>query len=206
MHRFPAFIEWGWAPGTSFGRVLGILANECAGNATVGVGDAPPGHHPYVTGMTPVPCDRNAPHGHRRLWGMEVQHAQHKRNHSCAGAFECELTATRPTARTSASKRRVNHRSTDRNRARRRVTTVAAVNARAPAPASPTGSRLSSQARGFPTAVSPELGDGGCSGATAVHARRAIAQSPGVASLGLGGLPFGGFLTPHSRCPGVGPL
>ena len=58
------------------------------------------------------------------------------------------------------------------------------------------GSRLSSQARGFPTAVSPELGEGGCSGATAVHARRAIARSPGVASLGLGGLSFGGLLTP----------
>ena len=58
------------------------------------------------------------------------------------------------------------------------------------------GSRLSSQARDFPTAVSPELGEGGCSGATAIHARRAIARSPGVASLGFGGLSFGGLLTP----------
>ena len=44
--------------------------------------------------------------------------------------------------------------------------------------------------------VSPELGEGDCSGATAVHARRTIARSPGVASLGLGGLSFGGLLTP----------
>ena len=45
--------------------------------------------------------------------------------------------APRPTARSGTSKRRVNHRSTDRNRAQRRVTTVAVTNARVPAPQSP---------------------------------------------------------------------
>ena len=42
----------------------------------------------------------------------------------------------------------------------------------------------------FPTAVSPKLREGGCSGATAVHSPRATAPQgqPGVASLGLDGL------------------
>ena len=93
MHRFPAFIERGWALRTTFGPVLDIRINEFAGNATVGVGDAPPGDHPRTTDMAPVTCDRDAPHGHHRLWGMEVQYAQHTCNHSCAGAFECELPA-----------------------------------------------------------------------------------------------------------------
>ena len=46
--------------------------------------------------------------------------------------------APRPTARASTSKRRANHRSTDRSRAQRRVTTVAVTNAHVPAPRSPT--------------------------------------------------------------------
>ena len=64
MHRFPEFIKRGWALGPCFCPVLDMCANEFAGNATVGVMDAPPGHHPRTTDMTLVPCDRNALYGH----------------------------------------------------------------------------------------------------------------------------------------------
>ena len=64
--------------------------------------------------------------------------------------------APRPTARSGTSKRRVNHRSTDRNRAQRRVTTVAVTNAHVPAPRSPTPTLTSaSGARTCPIPLAP---------------------------------------------------
>ena len=63
---------------------------------------------------------------------------------------------TRPSLRTGASKRRINHRSTDRNRAQRRVTAIAAANV--PVPASPTPTSVpdpSAHARPAPSALAP---------------------------------------------------
>ena len=65
-------------------------------------------------------------------------------------------TAPRPTARGNASKRRVNHRSTDRNRAQRRMTTVAVANARVPAPQPPVPTSTSVPGtRSYPGPSSP---------------------------------------------------
>ena len=64
--------------------------------------------------------------------------------------------APRPTARSGTSKRRVNHRSTDRSRAQRRVTTVAVTNARVPAPQSPARTPTSTPgARTHPAPLAP---------------------------------------------------
>ena len=62
----------------------------------------------------------------------------------------------RPTARSGTSERRANHRSTDRSRAQRRVTTVAVTNAHAPAPRSPTPTPTSTyRTRTCPVPLAP---------------------------------------------------
>ena len=68
--------------------------------------------------------------------------------------------ATRPTARASASRRRVNHCSTDRSRAQRRATTVAVKNAHLPAPTSPAPTSTSiPSAQYLPGAFDPSSSD-----------------------------------------------
>ena len=80
-------------------------------------------------------------------------------------------TATRPAARASTSKRRVNHRSTDRSRAQKRVTTVAVTNAHVPAPKPPAPTSTSvPSAHTLPGASGPSSSD--------AHVRVRTCRSP----------------------------
>ena len=54
--------------------------------------------------MTPITHDRYASHRQHGLRGVEVQYAQHARNHSCTRTLECELSA-----QTSADDRHRRH-------------------------------------------------------------------------------------------------